>query len=896
MNIGELLGPAIDGGAYKGVLNFHGLLLGIEHATGDVNPWSKRKTRASYGDFPGTLGNDGDPVDFLLGHEWDTDTVYVIQQRVPNGQNEGAFDEGNGGEPRYDEDKVVLGAKDEADARALFEDYYHGSGRTIGGVIVLTHAELVERIHAPDRQGFSIFKGDPGSEPITGGPIVARFFGALDRLAKSQTPPAGFSPIPGGAHGGYRKRKARGWEYWYPDEHKEGDHPDWEAVPGATGTSGMKPGQFALVLGYGSKLFKWTPGHEGDIPADQTWMVDLETGEHVAVIAARVQPARGKAKAAVPTFGGGKARPAPPKRPQPRPGPSGPRGDIPLGPRPPAPQDSPTSDVPSASAPHVPVFEESTAKPGTVLHNIEHGAYGVIRYKDAGGKTQVGMYVPPADQRRFLDEMRGLTHSAVTAVAKGYRIREKGGGGGMSPEYQDLYSAAQLGLVQACRAYKGRVSFAAHAHRYMRTYAAIEARDSLGRGVPIPSRIRRMTEGYLAAVNRAQVQFKTDSPTDEQVAASWHATKKHVYQRDLGRYVAADAEGDAKVVDQANEQLPMEDWQVRTPTGEATGKLFPGKLRLVEELRRFTAGDRTEGSEWMEEMQVAAVLPRHAASAMPVGTALHLRQEVDGVLSEMEPAQAQVLALRWGLDDGEPMELAELAEALKLAEGGSKKAGISAAEKLVNRAKASFKAIADKRKAEVGSYADAWSSGTAAEQVIVEPASPDSRSYAMLATAFKGDNDDPETVDERIRVYTALAAEGDPKATEAALTREARGEATPVEVDALRERFFEARDKQRLRAFYLQTRTVAVDPSTARDFPSAGTDPESVTLYADDIMHGYMRAVARRGMPGFTPAAPGAPGPSRVWSDEKLARFLGVPVERLASRAVDSPKTTESKE
>lgn len=891
MNIGELLGPAIDGAGYKGVLNFHGLLLGIEHATGDVNPWSKRRTKASYGEFPGTLGNDGDPVDFLLGHNWDTDICYVLQQRVPNGQNEGAFDEGNGGEPQYDEDKVVLGAKNEAEARDLFDDYYHGSGRTVGGVIVLTLAELVDRIHAPDRQGFSIFKGDD-SLPITGGPNVARFFGALDRVAKSLTPPSGFSPIPGSKHGGYRKHKARGYEYWYPDEHKEGEHPDWEAVPGSTGTSAMKPGQFALVMGHGSKLFKWTPEHEGDIPADQTWMTDLETGEHVAVLTARVQPARGKAKAAAATFGG--KRPLP-KRASPTPVPrrTVPVGDIPRGP---APQDSPTSDVPSENAPRVPVFEESTAKPGTILHNIEHGAYGVLRYKDAGGKTQVGMYVPKPDQKRFIDEFRGLTHSAVTAVARNYRVREKGAGGGVSPEYQDLYSAAQLGLVQAVRAYKGRVPFAAHAHRYMRTYAAMEARDSLGRGLPISSRIRRLTEGYLASVNRAQVQFQTDSPTDEQVATAWHLTKKHVYQRDLGRYVTGAAE-DAKVVDQAAEQLPLEDWQVRTPTGEATGKLFPGKLQLVEELRQFTAGDRTKDSEWMEEMEVAAVLPRHAAVTMPVGTALHLRQEVDTVLAEMDPAQAQVLTLRWGLDDSEPLELHELAIALKLAPDSSKQAGIIAASKLIDKAKASFQAIANRRKAEVGKYIEAWSGGgSSAGNVVVEKPSPDSRSYAMLAGSFKGDNDSPEQVNERVSVYTALAVEGDAKATEAALIREARGEATPAEVDALRTRYFEARDKQRLRAFHLQTHTVPVDPATVRDFPAKGTDADSVTLYADDVANGYMRAIARRGMPGFTPAAPGTSGPSRVWSDEKLARFLGIPVERLASRAGTPPKSAEGKD
>lgn len=903
MNIGDLMGPAVDGSGYVGVLNFHGLLLGIEHATGDYNPWSKRKTRASYGEFPGTLGNDGDPVDFLLGHEWDTDAVYVVQQRVPNGQNEGAGDEGNGGPAYYDEDKVVLGAKDEADARALFEDYYHGSGREVGGVLLLTIAELGERLGADELRGFGLFKGLDGCDPVTGGPIVARFYRALDRVAKSQTPPAGFTPVPGGTHGGYRKKRAgRGYDYWYPDEHKEGDHPDWEATPGSTGTSSMKPGQFALVLGHGTKLFKWTPDHDGELPDGQTWMQDTETGEHVAVLTNRVQPARGKAKTQT-TFGGGK-RGAPPARPAPRkPAPApAPGGAGPAWPAPPpkggdnptfTPQDSPTSDAPAEGAPRVPVFADSTAKAGTVLHNIEHGAYGVLRYRDAAGRTQVGMYVPQADQRRFLDEMRGLTHAAVTAVAKNYRIRDRGAGGGMSPEYQDLYSAAQLGLVQAVRAYKGRVSFAAHAHRYMRTYAAMEARDSLGRGVPVPSRIRRLTEGYLASVNRACVANQTDSPTDEQVAAAWNVTKKHVFQRDLGRYLRTGDGDEPTVVDQASEQLPMEDWQVRTPTGAATGKFFPGKMQLVEELRRFTAGDRTEGSEWMEDMQVASVLPHYAATNMPVGTALHLRQEVDGILADMDPAHAQALTLRWGLDDGEPMELSELASALKLAEGGTKKAGISAAEKLVNKAKESFKRLADARKAEAGRYAETWSTGSPGEQVVVEPASPDARSYGMLATAFKGDNDSDETVDERVRIYTALAAEGAGRDAEAALTREAKGEATPEETDALRARYFEARDKQRLRAFHLQTRTVPVDPSEARDV-GAGTDSNSDALYADEVLHGYMRAVARRGMPGFSPAPAGSNGPSKVWSDEKLARFLGVPVERLAARSGDAQKSAES--
>ena len=78
-----------------------------------------------------------------------------------------------------------------------------------------------------------------------------------------------------------------------------------EAMFGAHNWPGMKAGQFAFVLGRGSKLHKWTPDHEPALPDGQTWVVDLETGEHHATLASRIQPARGKAKAAGATFGGG---------------------------------------------------------------------------------------------------------------------------------------------------------------------------------------------------------------------------------------------------------------------------------------------------------------------------------------------------------------------------------------------------------------------------------------------------------------------------------------------------------------------------------------------------------------------------------------------------------------
>ena len=155
MNIREIM--VTDDAAYVGTVRYHGMLLGIEHVAGDVNPWSQRPTQASYGEFPGTLANDGDPVDFLLGDQWDTKLVYVLRQSVPPGQNEEDHSEANGGGNYYDEDKVALGARSIEHACELFHDYYHGSGRLIEGVLVMTVEELKNRIYSDEYRSLPIF-------------------------------------------------------------------------------------------------------------------------------------------------------------------------------------------------------------------------------------------------------------------------------------------------------------------------------------------------------------------------------------------------------------------------------------------------------------------------------------------------------------------------------------------------------------------------------------------------------------------------------------------------------------------------------------------------------------------------------------------------------------------
>ena len=195
MEVETLMGPALPGSSYEGVVNYHGILVGIEHAAGDENPWSGRKTKAAYGEIPGTMNIDGDPVDVLLGDNWDSEKVFVLQQRVPAGQNEHdrSDTEANGGGPQYDEDKVVLGAGTEMEARDLFQDYYRGAGREVGGVLIFGVDEFRDRLSSHGGDGLPISKADGGGAPD------------------------GFVEF-GSKKGGKRKRRGSGYEYWYPSK------------------------------------------------------------------------------------------------------------------------------------------------------------------------------------------------------------------------------------------------------------------------------------------------------------------------------------------------------------------------------------------------------------------------------------------------------------------------------------------------------------------------------------------------------------------------------------------------------------------------------------------------------------------------------------------------------
>ena len=195
LTVQHLLAPTSEFSPYLGVINFQGITLGIEHAAGTRNPWSKRTTRASYGEIPGTLNVDGDPVDFLLCAGWDSAKVFIIQQRVPDDQQHTMQGAEVGGVQQYDEDKVVLGTYSAAEAEDAYRDYYQGAGRQIGGCVEWTIEEF--RAWIEDRGNLGL--------PV-----------ALDKSMTQAPPGGGWQSIPGGTHGGFRRRsKSGGWEYHY---------------------------------------------------------------------------------------------------------------------------------------------------------------------------------------------------------------------------------------------------------------------------------------------------------------------------------------------------------------------------------------------------------------------------------------------------------------------------------------------------------------------------------------------------------------------------------------------------------------------------------------------------------------------------------------------------------
>ena len=950
MKLRDILLPAlvVDGSdRYAGVFNFHGMVIGVEHMPGDRNEWSGRATIAGYGEILGTKNFDGDAIDVLLGSDLMSQTVYVLQQRVPHGQNVLDFtsEEGDGGPPQYDEDKVVFGVATEMEARALFEDYYAGSGREVGGVIVFSVEEFREALEDPGSWGLPLSKatiaesvwtkaqatgstwaesaaslvlgveviqkatieevmtaaeasgiswdGSEGfmdaCEVLTGkthldqmdaselGVMAAGVSGQPDLFKAARAPSGrGWEAIPKGHRGGKRRRKtgSKGFEYWYPGQPSPKDHGAWEDDAAPPGVRGLAPGALVRVEGQDG-LFRFTPEHKATVNG-KTWVTDVKTGDHLEVKTSSVNRQRGYDPAAREKRRAS-ARAAWEKRGKPQVGAVPPKGDNDLHRKQVTPETART-----------PVFAGSTAKKGTVEWKLENGGYPLRRYRAQGDKSwKLGTYIPVEDQKAFLGEMAGIVHSAALRIAKNFSITRKWNSA-PTPEYEEIVSAAQYGLLKAVENYRGQGPFGAYAWSYARAFASQAARSELGRGVPLPSFMHHALRGFMAARVQAMMRNETDSPTPTQIAEGWQVQKKRIWRTDMGRYVKDVKDRETKemkqvLANQGNELVPMVPWKIKGPDGKELGREYPSRIDLAASLSSFVNGERMADIEWMAQANADSELPFAEHAGRSIGESMHLKEEVNYVLNIMSEKNRRVLTLAWGLDGGKPLSRSELADALGM-KPKKPKAGDNLDRQLrylgkpvMDAAMAEFKEVAAQEKSDAWNVVRKWPTPEPVARQPIETGP----SYNEIAAKF-GDND------MLTRMYFAARHEGREKDITPILDRMARGEAPEEEKQRVTAAYLAYRDAQRIDQFKRYTKMHPVDADEAREM-GTGTPPDAIGNHVDEVIQDYGIAISKPGhgkTPSKTSPAVTTSG-SGGWSGERFDRFFGRRLGRESDRPPD---------
>ena len=814
---------------FVGTLFFRGIKILVENLPGSVRKWpgGSTKMRAIYGEIENTVGIDGEPVDVYVGPENASELVVVVHQPL------------DGVPGTYDEDKVMLGFATADDAVACFRQHRNDLDGVPVATTELTLGELSDRIYGgwwsgSDTRagelaygGIAILKSqdepaehdpDLDEDHRTGNqqteepeepeePEPPEYREEKEPVVKADggPPGGGWMLIPGGKHGGYRRGPPGHYEYWYHGQVAHDAHPHFEPDP-TRGAKDMKPGDLVDVGGRGG-LHRWTPEHDKS-PELMTWVTSMETGEHELVRRSTLQPVRPKV--------------AKPKRPAPPPPPVRAEGGKVRPPPPPPPvRPGPQVDEPGASAQRLKPFKDSQAAAGTVLHDLEHGGLAVARFKSGpSDRYRMGVHLPRERQAAFMREFRPLVEGAAKKIGRRYKIATFDSHG-PTAAYEELVAAATAGLALSLTSYQGGSPFLLHAQRYATTYAMAQARTELGAGVAIPDRTMRMLGGFMAATHRASIRHGVEHPTPEHVAETWAVRKRDAYTGELGHF-----ERDGKTVDQGDEPLPDGEWRIKGPDGREHGDPMPGKHKLAASLAQVVAAGKVEDSDWMLRHDTPA-LPDRMGDLVPVGSALHLRDDLNEVLKRLPDTQRRALEMHFGLhsEDGTPASHTEIADALELSPGSAEQSKRRAVKLLLERATEAAKRIADEKKSSVRAWMEKWAA-------TKEPmAKPEGQSHRELAERFGGSH-------ERVGLFTANARAGFGADAARVLEAEAQGKATPSESREVRDRAMAQRDRERLDAFrrHGATRTVdATDPIRADD---------------DSSETGYMTALAKRGLRG----------------------------------------------
>ena len=532
------------------------------------------------------------------------------------------------------------------------------------------------------------------------------------------------------------------------------------------------------------------------------------------------------------------------------------------------------------------VFDGSTARKGTVLHKLENGGYPLVEFSgdehfEHQRKTH-GTLLPPQDVEAAFNEFSDIITGGEKKAARTYRINSPA-------EMEDLRQGAKLGFMLSLRMYSGGVPFEVHARRVVNVYAALAARDiKSGGAAMIPTRQMQMVHGFIAARARAAAKHGS-TPTPEQIAKSWHLTKKATFTgRDatLGSYERGKKkDGSPRIINQASEQVPLDSWQVRTMDGTETGKGYPGKLDLVETMDKILDGSRVEDSDWMNEHE-GQITPQGSDPTLPQGARYALREQIESILTEMPPRQAEVITVIYGLnahddfptdtvadpdvqrrikDENLAMRAEDISDMLGLAPPtASIRDKQRKVKPVVDHAKATFRSVAEQMGyRHVSDRSRNWG------QVITNPfrsepiAAPTGPTHREMSERFGGD--------DKLAIYGAAVRAGNGEKVAKQLEKWKEGSLSSRERELVLRDYQEQRDKERLEAFRRQTATVAIDPSQVSDLDT-GTPSESDWLYADEIMAGTARAIVSG---GDAPSKDRPTRPSAIWSDERFHRFMG---------------------
>lgn len=108
--------PNRDKYPFVGTINFRGLLIYVENASGTwrTGPGWKTLMKVPYGEFARSLGTDGDKLDVYVGPDRNCENVFIVHQNHVRGPKKG----------EYDEDKVMLGFNTAAQAKKAYLAHY----------------------------------------------------------------------------------------------------------------------------------------------------------------------------------------------------------------------------------------------------------------------------------------------------------------------------------------------------------------------------------------------------------------------------------------------------------------------------------------------------------------------------------------------------------------------------------------------------------------------------------------------------------------------------------------------------------------------------------------------------------------------------------------------------